>query len=755
VDVLAELLGEDLQSWPEDAWLVFDDYQEIAATQAAERLVEELVAASSVQLLIVGRQRPSWITARRILYGKVLELSQAQLAMDTYEAADVLSERNAASAAGLVALANGWPAVIGLASVSTAEIDDHESVPESLYDFFAEEVFSALARDVQVGLATLAIAPVLDRTLADTLLGGQAERICDGALNVGILVERGVRLEIHPLARAFLAERHEQLGHAGSFEHCLEHYRERADWDAAFDLVARRGPPSHLESLLEEALDELLETARLSTIENWCECLHRFAPTAPALLLARAEVALRRGLLAEAQAHGEAIAAQSSSFRFRGLMIAGRAAHLASLDIEALELFRRAGAGARTRASRREAKWGEALCMMDLELPEATSAVDELASGVGLGDAREAVRAAMYRMICRTRIHILELTDADRVLQLLPGVDDPLVESAFLSVYSAGLGAAARYEDAWNAAAALLAIAQRYRLDFAVPHGLCAAGVAAAGLRKWDEAERILRDGAANAREASDAHGEQACLAALFRTLAQRGRCDVALALADEHSLRPSAPVPVSMRAEFAASRALLLAATDRVDEAIVTVDSVRGISRAIDVLVLTAAVDAIVSLKRRQPDAIGRVNELFENALVTGELDHIVTAYRTVPELLAIVLRSPASGRLGELVRRVGDDDVAQVLGYPVVRQADGAATLTAREREVYALLQQGFTNRAIGKLLFISEGTAKLHVQHIFDKLGVRSRKAIAIKAVLERSTQATSAIDDTGVGTDSSLL
>ena len=78
--------------------------------------------------------------------------------------------------------------------------------------------------------------------------------------------------------------------------------------------------------------------------------------------------------------------------------------------------------------------------------------------------------------------------------------------------------------------------------------------------------------------------------------------------------------------------------------------------------------------------------------------------------------------------------------------------ALLTRREREVYELLRQGLTNREIAELLFIAEGTAKLHVQHVFNKLGVRSRKAIAIQAALERSTQATSAIDDTGVGAES---
>src|SRR5918996_924830 len=131
VDVLAELLGEDLESWPQDAWLVLDDYQEIGATDDAERFVEELMASSPVQLLIASRQRPSWITARRILYGEILELNQTELAMDGHEAAEVLTERNAASASGLVALANGWPAVIGLASVSGAEIDDSGAVPEA------------------------------------------------------------------------------------------------------------------------------------------------------------------------------------------------------------------------------------------------------------------------------------------------------------------------------------------------------------------------------------------------------------------------------------------------------------------------------------------------------------------------------------------------------------------------------------------------------------------------------------------------
>ena len=212
VDVLAELLGEDLAAWPADAWLVLDEYQEIVSAADAEKFVEALVAESPIQLLLASRQRPSWITSRRILYGEILELNQTELAMDGHEAAEVLADRNSASASGLVAVARGWPAVIGLASVTEAEIGEQDSVPESLYQFFAEEVFAALEQDVQVGLATLAIAPVIDRALASELLGDDVERICASALDVGILVERETRLEIHPLARAFLESRGAQTG---------------------------------------------------------------------------------------------------------------------------------------------------------------------------------------------------------------------------------------------------------------------------------------------------------------------------------------------------------------------------------------------------------------------------------------------------------------------------------------------------------------------------------------------------------------
>jgi non-specific serine/threonine protein kinase len=56
----------------------------------------------------------------------------------------------------------------------------------------------------------------------------------------------------------------------------------------------------------------------------------------------------------------------------------------------------------------------------------------------------------------------------------------------------------------------------------------------------------------------------------------------------------------------------------------------------------------------------------------------------------------------------------------------------LTPRERQVAALVAQGLTNRQIGAALFITEGTARLHVKHILRSLGFTSRAQVAAWAV-----------------------
>jgi DNA-binding NarL/FixJ family response regulator len=54
----------------------------------------------------------------------------------------------------------------------------------------------------------------------------------------------------------------------------------------------------------------------------------------------------------------------------------------------------------------------------------------------------------------------------------------------------------------------------------------------------------------------------------------------------------------------------------------------------------------------------------------------------------------------------------------------------LTAREREVWALLAEGLTNVQIAQRLSLSENTVKFHVQHLYQKLSVKNRTEAALR-------------------------
>jgi DNA-binding NarL/FixJ family response regulator len=67
---------------------------------------------------------------------------------------------------------------------------------------------------------------------------------------------------------------------------------------------------------------------------------------------------------------------------------------------------------------------------------------------------------------------------------------------------------------------------------------------------------------------------------------------------------------------------------------------------------------------------------------------------------------------------------------GTSAADQAD-VDVLTGREREVLALVGRGKTNGEIAAELFVSEGTVKTHINHVFTKLQLRDRAAAVVFA------------------------
>jgi DNA-binding NarL/FixJ family response regulator len=64
-------------------------------------------------------------------------------------------------------------------------------------------------------------------------------------------------------------------------------------------------------------------------------------------------------------------------------------------------------------------------------------------------------------------------------------------------------------------------------------------------------------------------------------------------------------------------------------------------------------------------------------------------------------------------------------------VKASQAAHLLTAREREVARLVATGYRNRAIAERLSISEGTVKVHVHKIYEKLDVNGRIELSLYA------------------------
>jgi DNA-binding NarL/FixJ family response regulator len=97
---------------------------------------------------------------------------------------------------------------------------------------------------------------------------------------------------------------------------------------------------------------------------------------------------------------------------------------------------------------------------------------------------------------------------------------------------------------------------------------------------------------------------------------------------------------------------------------------------------------------------------------------------------------------RFTEAVQRIGrggsvldPEVVAQMVG----RREEPLSELTDRERDVLALMAEGYSNRAIAETIFVSERAVERHVTAIFSKLGLEAtgqehRRVLAVLRYLQ---------------------
>jgi DNA-binding CsgD family transcriptional regulator len=128
--------------------------------------------------------------------------------------------------------------------------------------------------------------------------------------------------------------------------------------------------------------------------------------------------------------------------------------------------------------------------------------------------------------------------------------------------------------------------------------------------------------------------------------------------------------------------------------------------------------------------DAAGRV-EYASGSAKRILTDHFDTPLRALPDGIAD-RRGDVDGRLllaaGDptIVVEASKDGSALLLS----ERPAGVAALTARERDVMRCVEDGLSNTEIARKLWIQPTTVRKHLEHVFDKLGVRSRTAALSK-------------------------
>jgi LuxR family maltose regulon positive regulatory protein len=737
---LAELLADDIKAWPKGALLVVDDYQLVADSAPVEDFFDWLLTLSSqLRVLVMGRRRPRWASARRVLYGEITELGRDQLAMNAEEAARVLGgDRSSDSVQALVRQAEGWPALIGLAALTASREIPTERVSEALYRYFAEEVVRGEAPEVQRFMLLASVPATVDARIARDVLGVEApEKILETLVTDGLLSELGTQFRFHPLLRSFLHLRLKDQDPGGLRDisvRALSDTRARQRWEEAFDLARELDAGDESLNVVIEATPTMLATGRIETLERWLADVGPAAIHSTGAVLTRIEILIRKGQLAEAAAIAKDVVTRLPSenpYASRAHALAGQALYLGSESEQAIEFHRHARELAAEEDDLKRSLWGLFMTENELGLDDADAHLAELETMASDdADLDTRLRVAVGRQATGARKGsfggVLETS-----LPLVPIAalaDDPMARTTFLANVSYLCVAHADYAQGLELASKALRESVILGLAFAKGYCLATIALAHAGLRAHRSAHQALRDLASVATDQDNTYLECSAEITSMRVALMRGDARRAV---DGRSLEFVDSIPVAgAKGEYLGALSVGAAALGSAEIFEASLARAEGLGGGIESRFFTQWAHFILA-SRKGVATTDAFWELFEATVQASFEDIFVIAYRLQPTLLDLVQRKdPRTRKVVGVLKRANDHAIASAR-FPADAPFDLHSTLTPREHEVLGLLAAGLSNAEIAERLFISPSTAKVHVQHILKKLGVKTRLQAAMQA------------------------